>query len=115
MIDFEKITDAAVIMADFSSELRELCGKYSKKLADTIKIDCFTGIDFVDFVSEAFNPEIMVPSLSENFTEQELIDAGFVFAKQRSFITVPIKEYIINIQGVTIRAVVWPDEKRNMP
>ncbi len=109
MIDFEKITDAAVIMADFASELRELCGKYSKKLADTIKIDCFTDIDFV---SEAFKPEIMVPSLSENFTEQELIDAGFVFDKQRSFITVSIKEYIINIQGVTIRAVVWPDEKR---
>lgn len=112
MIDYEKIAEAAVIMADFASELRELCGRYSKKLADTIKIDCSTGIDFV---SKVFKPEIMVSSLSGNFTEQELIDAGFVFAKQRSFIIVSIKEYIINIQGVTIRAVVWPDEKRNMP
>lgn len=112
MIDYEKIAEAAVIMSDFASELRELCGRYSKKLEDTIKIDCSTGIDFV---SKFFKPEIMVSSLSGNFTEQELIDAGFVFAKQRSFIIVPIKEYIINIQGVTIRAVVWPDEKRNMP
>ena len=111
MIDYEKIAEAAVIMADFASELRELCGKYSKKLADTIKIDCFTGIDFV---SKAFKPEITIPSLSGNFTEQELIDAGFVFVKKRTFLVFPVKEYAINIQGVTICAVVWPEEMRNM-
>lgn len=111
MIDYEKIAEVAVIMADFASELRELCGRYSKKIENTIKINCATGIDFV---SKTFKPEIMISSLSGNFTEQDLVSAGFVFAKQRMFLIFPIKEYIINIQGVTIRAAVWPEEKRNM-
>lgn len=47
MIDYEKIAEAAVIMADFASELRELCGRYSKKVKELVSEKCLTGIELV--------------------------------------------------------------------
>lgn len=109
MIDYEKIAEAAVIMSDFASELRELCGRYSKKLKELVSEKCLTGIELVP---RLFAPTISLSSFDYGVTEQEVIEAGFTFVEQSASAVYPCKEYVRNIQGVTVRAMVLPDEKR---
>nr|DAU71485.1 MAG TPA: hypothetical protein [Caudoviricetes sp.] len=100
MINYEHIAAGALVAAEFSKELRELCARYDKKFREAVP-ENISGI-----LENILERKVLRVQLCEGYTKEELIRDGFEY-KFESNTTV---YYTLIYQGIEVIASVEKQE-----